>query len=153
MSEASTPLPDELADPDPSAQLTLLEGGFRADDAQLGVTFQDSRKEAVQRWYPYVEGFSAPYVRSLIGAAGYGSVFDPFGGAGTTQLTASTSGIASFYAEVNPFMSFVAETKVKVSRWAREHFSDFQKAESALIDNLCSAELKDNAEAVSLDSY
>jgi hypothetical protein len=119
----------------------------------LGITFQESRREPVHRWYPYVEGFSAPYVRSLIAKGGYGSIFDPFGGAGTTQLTAAASGVASFYAEVNPFMVFVAETKVNGGRWARGHLKLFREAARDFIGRLHATDFMEAAAAVPLDGY
>ena len=136
MSKAYAPQQETVDPPGSWGQLTLLESPLEFTDDQLGVTFQDSRKEPVHRWYPYVEGFSAPYVRGLIEAGGYGSVYDPFGGAGTTQLTAATSGIASFYAEVNPFMAYVAETKVNGGRWARQHLSLFTRAAATFKNEL-----------------
>lgn len=119
----------------------------------LGITFQDSRKEPVHRWFPYVEGFSAPYVRSMIAAGGYASIFDPFGGAGTTQLTAAASGIASFYAEINPFMVFVAETKVNSGRWARRHLKVFRDGARDFLRQLRGTDFRDVAAAVPLNSY
>jgi hypothetical protein len=85
-----------------------------------GVTFQDSKRLPIHGWYPYVEGFSAPYVRQALNRFGTpASIYDPFGGAGTTQLTASVTGIPSWYSEINPFMAFIADTKVEAARVAR----------------------------------
>src|SRR5579871_5912815 len=76
----------------------------------VGITFRDSKRTAFHRWYPYVQGFSAEYVREVLARFGaVKHVYDPFGGAGTTQLEASIQGIASSYSEINPFMRFVAE--------------------------------------------
>lgn len=89
-------------------------------DAAMGVTFQESKRLPIHGWYPYVEGFSAPYVREVFSRFGTpASVYDPFGGSGTTQLAASVVGIPSWYCEVNPFMAFIANTKVDTSRAAR----------------------------------
>src|ERR1017187_5877765 len=77
-----------------------------AKNDQLGVTFRESKHQGPHGWYPYVEGFSATYVRDAMLRFDRvpRAVYDPFGGAGTTQLTASLLGINSFFAEVNPFM-------------------------------------------------
>src|SRR5712692_6308315 len=109
------------------AQLTLLEEvAVEGNADQRGVTFQESRQEPVHRWYPYVEGFSAPYVRYLLDRfRGVINVYDPFGGSGTTQLVAASRGIDSFYCEVNPFMAFVAETKISSGAWARANYEIF----------------------------
>lgn len=94
--------------------------GTASGDAIRGVTFQESKRLPIHGWYPYVEGFSAPYVREVFERFGAPtSVYDPFGGAGTTQLTASVAGIPSWYSEVNPFMAFVADTKVEAVGIAR----------------------------------
>ncbi len=90
----------------------------------LGLTFQDSKQLPVYGWYPYVEGFSAPYVCRVFERFGPpDSVYDPFGGAGTTQLAASITGIPSWYSEINPFMAFIADTKVEAARAARADLS------------------------------
>ena len=77
----------------------------------LGV-FNDNRKLPLHRWYPFVEGFSSHLVSSAIAQNKGGMIFDPFGGSGTTALTASTAGRESYFTEVNPFMAWVAEVKV-----------------------------------------
>lgn len=100
----------------PLPRLSALTVG----DAARGVTFHESKRLPIHGWYPYVEGFSAPYVREIFRRFGTPeSVYDPFGGAGTTQLAASVVGVPSWYSEVNPFMVFTAETKVEASRLAR----------------------------------
>jgi hypothetical protein len=45
-------------------------------------------------------------------------IFDPFGGSGTTALAAAGAGCESFFAEVNPYLAWVAETKVNHARAA-----------------------------------
>lgn len=98
--------------------------------AGFGITFRDSGRLPVHRWYPYVEGFSARYVQETLTryAPNARAAFDPFGGAGTTQLTCSTWGVPSFYCELNPFMRFVAEAKVTSAAWARRNLSQARKA-------------------------
>lgn len=110
--------------------LATLLGPARGDAAR-GVTFQESKRLPIYGWYPYVEGFSAPYVREIFQRFGTPeSVYDPFGGAGTTQLAASVAGVPSWFSEVNPFMVFVANTKVEASRRARID----QRATDALME-------------------
>lgn len=96
----------------------------KSSDASIGVTFQDSKRLPVFGWYPYVEGFSAPYIGGVLKRFdARRSVYDPFGGSGTTQLAASIAGVPSWYCEINPLMSFIADTKVDASRAAREHLA------------------------------
>jgi hypothetical protein len=80
------------------------------------------------------------------------SVYDPFGGAGTTQLAASVAGVPSWYSEVNPFMAFIADTKVEASRLARAE----QKQTDTLLNEFVSRldnELSQWAAKVDLTSY
>jgi hypothetical protein len=94
---------------------TPATGGTR-----LGRTFRETRRHAVHRWYSYVEGFSADYLIAKLDEIGEErlSVYDPFGGAGTALVEASRRGLSSFFAEANPFMAFVIDTKVNAGRWA-----------------------------------
>lgn len=68
------------------------------------------------RWYYYKEGFSPLLVENAIEQIGIQKddlIIDPFNGSGTTTLTASLKGHKSFGIEVNPFTSFLSETKVR----------------------------------------
>lgn len=78
---------------------------------KLGV-FDDNRKLPLHRWYPFVEGFSSDLVGQALDARSAKAVFDPFGGSGTTALTAAVRGVPSFFTEVNPFLGWVADVKV-----------------------------------------
>ena len=76
-------------------------------------TFKNNFDIPIHRWYPYIEGFSINFVRSILNNYLQNIiVYDPFNGSGTTTLTASTMGIKSYASEVNPFMRFIANTKV-----------------------------------------
>ena len=77
----------------------------------LGV-FNDNRKLPLHRWYPFVEGFSSHLVAGAMDQKKEGVIFDPFGGSGTTSLTASVDGRDSYFTEVNPFMAWVADVKI-----------------------------------------
>ncbi|UOY08913.1 site-specific DNA-methyltransferase [Muricauda sp. SCSIO 64092] len=68
-----------------------------------------------QRWYYYKEGFSSELVEFAIKQLDLGPdklIIDPFNGSGTTTLTASLLGIDSIGVEVNPFTSFLSQTKL-----------------------------------------
>lgn len=43
-------------------------------------------------------------------------IYDPFGGAGTTPLVASQSGMKSYFSEINPAMRFITEGKTEASK-------------------------------------
>ena len=85
----------------------------------LGV-FADNRKRPIHRWYPFVEGYSSELVeRALQYDKGRTvTIFDPFGGSGTTALAASLRGHDSFYCEVNPYLAWVANAKINCAREA-----------------------------------
>ena len=128
-------------------------GESREPAGDLGVTFRDSLRQRTFGWYPYVEGFSATYTRDAILRYRPRTVYDPFGGSGTTQLAASCLGVPSFYSEVNPFMCFVAEAKVTASRWARLNLSTFKDACGTFAAYLRSKRFAHDAENVDLSSY
>lgn len=68
------------------------------------------------RWYGYKEGFSSKLVEEAIANVGVGPgeyILDPFNGSGTVTLTASLNGINSIGIEVNPFVAFMAATKME----------------------------------------
>ena len=137
--------------PATSVDATAVESDEPTGD--LGVTFRDSLRQRVFGWYPYVEGFSATYTRDAILRYQPRTVYDPFGGSGTTQLAASCLGVPSFYSEVNPFMCFVAETKVTASRWARSNLTAFKDACTGFASYLSSKRFARDAERVDLSGY
>ncbi|MGP5165596.1 hypothetical protein [Arthrobacter rhombi] len=81
--------------------------------------FADNRKLPIHRWYPFIEGYSSHLVaRALAQNLNAESIFDPFSGSGTTALTCAISGRNSGYAEVNPYLRWVASVKTDASRAA-----------------------------------
>jgi DNA modification methylase len=140
-----------LFDSEVDASATSYSGG----DSELGVTYRDTKSLPVHRWYPYIEGFSADYVRDRILNCDPlpRTVYDPFGGCGTTMLEASRLRIQSFFSEVNPFMRFVAETKINGSRWVKENEEQFQEIADAFLERLERDDFKREAESISLSEY
>lgn len=92
-----------------------LESPTKKNSIRLGV-FSDNHKLPLHRWYPFVEGFSANLVIDAMKERPEGVIFDPFGGSGTTPLTASVNNRKSFFTEVNPFMAWVADVKINKVR-------------------------------------
>ena len=78
----------------------------------------DSKDTALlprHRWYVLKEAFSPELVMSAINKAEVKEgelIIDPFSGSGTTALTSSLNGFKGIGIEVNPFLAFVAETKL-----------------------------------------
>ncbi len=137
-----------------SATLTedILESNAqitREQNEYLGVTFQPNKKFGIHRWYPYVEGFSGGFVSNVLNEFGVssGTVFDPFGGCGTTSVVASLSGIESVITDVNPFMCFV--TRAKTQRYKISSLNQVKAHLKRKINSYTSAQApKDNLSPV-----
>lgn len=95
-------------------------------ERELGVVIQENLrpihatpngKEAVHRWSPYIQGFSASFVRDAIAYLQNGRgalrVLDPFVGSGTVAIQARMMGVESCGVEFNPLLHFVAKTKAE----------------------------------------
>lgn len=83
---------------------------------EYGATnFVKNSDERFHRWWPYLEGFSAEFVREVISELNISPenlVFDPFSGSGTTNLTCKLEGIQSVGIEINPTMHSILKTKL-----------------------------------------
>lgn len=80
-------------------------------------TFTSNHGYAIHRWFPYLEGYSKDFVGNELSTVEPGSIiYDPFGGAGTTPLVASQSGMKSYFSEINPAMRFITEGKTEASK-------------------------------------
>ena len=78
-------------------------------------TFQLNKSEAIHGWYSYVEGYSSCLVVDELNRLAnehIRTVYDPFGGTGTTPLVAVQRGMHAYYSESNPFMLGVIDTKI-----------------------------------------
>src|SRR5438270_8029262 len=69
--------------------LDLSRSATSVADAEGSFTFRPSRRLPIHGWYPYVEGFSAPYVHAILRRFGLPNcVYDACGGSGTVMLEA-----------------------------------------------------------------
>lgn len=78
-------------------------------------TFQLNKVEAIHNWYAYMEAYSSCLVNDeldLLKSEKIETIYDPFGGTGTTPLVASQRNIISYYSETNPFMLNVIDAKI-----------------------------------------
>jgi len=82
----------------------------------LIATFRSGNGDPLHSWFPFLEGFSPKFVRTVLQtyAPKAKIILDPFAGTGSTPLTAASLGLTGLYCELNPVMQFVAETKYKV---------------------------------------
>ena len=85
---------------------------FALDPIQA--TFRGGRHEPLHDWFPWLEGYSPAFVEFIIGnyCPHAQRIFDPFGGTGTTPLTASRLGKRAYYCEINPILQFLTTSKV-----------------------------------------
>lgn len=92
--------------------------GFEAENPitldPIQATFNGGRHEPLHEWYPYLEGYSPAFVESVIGSYCPNAIriFDPFGGTGTTPLTAARLGKKAYYSEINPILQFLTASKM-----------------------------------------
>ena len=77
-------------------------------------TAQFSRQLPFQRWFPFKEAFAPQFVADAIARHGKtaGILLDPFGGSGTSALTAQHLGWTPYTIEVNPFLADLIEAKL-----------------------------------------
>lgn len=84
--------------------------------AASDVTFKNSKVIPFNRWYPYIEGYSPDFVKSLINKYSIkeGIIYEPFAGTGTTLFAADAMGYSTYYSEINPLLQFLIKTKLEV---------------------------------------
>jgi len=77
-------------------------------------TYQGGKDTAFQRWFHFKEAFSPEFVSAAIASLGYRPthVIDPFGGSGTSAITAQLLSINTTTVEVNPFLADVIKAKL-----------------------------------------
>jgi DNA modification methylase len=108
-----------VAERTPDGQMTFPELADATPELRIDpiqTTFRGGVEEPLHAWYPYLEGYSPEFVGSLLDtfAPKAQHVLDPFGGTGTTPLTAARRGLKGTYCELNPLLQFLIETKVGV---------------------------------------
>lgn len=86
------------------------------DFKKSDVTFSNSKLIPFQRWYPYIEGYSPEFVKSIIQKYNINNslIYDPFAGTGTTIFASDEEKISTVYSEVNPLLQYLIQTKIKV---------------------------------------
>ena len=83
----------------------------------IQATFRGGQAEPLHGWYPYLEGYSPRFVEQVLQefAPHAERILDPFGGTGTTPLTAAKLGREAFFCELNPLLQFLVEAKTLAS--------------------------------------
>ena len=97
-------------------QNAVLREGVSIDISPLDSTFRDSGRAPLHSWFPYLEGYSPRFVEGVQREflPGAKRIIDPFAGSGTTPIVLGQSGIECAYAEANPAMAFIIETKLQI---------------------------------------
>jgi len=110
-----------------AAQKTLFGSGEPVVATAAPSTFSDNLSLPVHRWFKYSAGFSALWVREVIGAANQNlRVLDPFAGSGTVLVEAEQCGAESIGIESHPFVVRVAKAKL-LWRSSAEEFGRHSK--------------------------
>lgn len=122
-------------------------------------TFKDSLRAPVHRWFTYPAGFSYKAVEHSMEryeiATGQ-TIYDPFMGSGTTNLTAKTLGVNSVGVEAHPFVYQITKAKMNWNieiRQIREFIDLAQKKLSRKSESLRSKNLRDEFPELILKCY
>ena len=77
--------------------------------------FNLNKDEPIHRWYPFVEGYSSEFIKSIIEELDFipECCLDPFSGSGTTSLELQKMGIRCYSFEVSPFMHELSSVKLR----------------------------------------
>lgn len=78
-------------------------------------TFSDNLAMSIHRWFRYSAGFSAQWVREVIGREkqnGRRRIFDPFAGSGTVPLECEKCQVEGIGIEAHPFVARIARAKL-----------------------------------------
>jgi hypothetical protein len=80
------------------------------------IQFTSNINEHIHRWAPYVQGFSAMFVQTILDQ--YRKIYDnpvvldPFAGCGTVLVQTKLNGYKSKGTELNPLLQFIANAKL-----------------------------------------
>lgn len=77
--------------------------------------FNKNKKKYIHGWYPFVEGYSKEFIKSILDELDYvpQHCMDPFSGSGTTAVELQKYNIKCTSFEVNPFMFNLAKSKMR----------------------------------------
>ena len=77
--------------------------------------FNKNKKEPIHRWYPFVEGYSKEFIKSIIDEVNKKDLvcLEPFSGSGTTSLELQHHNIPCYSFEINPLMYIIAKVKLE----------------------------------------
>jgi DNA modification methylase len=110
--------PEFISPADYSEKFADVYGIQLSEYGSSAITFSANHfmEKQVQRWAPYVQGFSADFVDAMLQRYNIGPghrVLDPFAGCGTVLVSAKIKGIDAIGVDLAPLMSFMARVKTE----------------------------------------
>ncbi len=98
-------LSDRVDFVDPAAYVERFsrENGISLGEYAGPITFRANEALPIHRWWPYVQGYSAEFVRGIVSTAGLphgAAILDPFAGSGTTLVEARRAGARALGTEL-----------------------------------------------------
>ena len=78
--------------------------------------FNKNKQEPIHRWYPFVEGYSKEFIKSIIDENKDRKIeccLEPFSGSGTTALELQNLGKKCYSFEINPLMYLIGKVKLE----------------------------------------
>lgn len=114
------------------------QGKIGDRNSGLQATFRGGKGSPLHDWYPYLEGYSPDFVRSIITtfAPAAKTILDPFCGSGTTALVSALHGRQALYTEVNPVCQFVISAKASALAMSSSRRQDLSKRLLEIHDDL-----------------
>lgn len=96
--------------------------------------FNKNKDTYIHGWYPFVEGYSKDFIRSIVEELDYTPThcLEPFVGSGTTPLELQKLGIKCTSFEVSPFMHMLATTKMEVTYTTLDFLHNLNEIEAEL---------------------
>jgi DNA modification methylase len=94
---------EDFVEPKAFDERFLRENGIAIGTYRGPITFRSNETLPVHRWWPYVQGYSAEFVRGVLTETGSGrgsTVLDPFAGSGTTLVEVRRAGGTALGAEL-----------------------------------------------------
>jgi DNA modification methylase len=104
--------------------------------------FNKNKKQYLHGWYPFVEGYSKEFIRSIINELDYIPIHcvEPFAGSGTTAVELQKYNIKCTSFEVNPFMYNLAKSKMRTDYTTNSFKKNLQLLQNSLLNTVSKIE-------------